>query len=107
VTSPPPNSAGSTGSTGMVKRYSSMGFADQLGMWVRWADFDALLSAYDALMTERDGLRQQLADAATVLKAVYHELGGIGRDSSKQFHRIGIDSARGILSAALQDPPHA
>ncbi len=48
----------------------------------------------EAALAQRDA---EIARLRAGIKAAFHELGGIGRDSSKGFHRIGIDSARGIL----------
>ncbi len=51
--------------------------------------------------TEIHKLRAERERLRTGAKAAFHELGGIGHESSKEFHRIGIDSARGILERAL------
>jgi hypothetical protein len=62
-----------------------------------------LASDVDALLAERDA---EIARLRTDMKAAFHELGGIGAGASLQFHRIGIDSARGILRRSLHVVTH-
>jgi hypothetical protein len=49
-TAPPAHKSGHS-----LKRYDSMGFAADLGLWVRWADYDALavrLAACESFVAE-------------------------------------------------------
>jgi hypothetical protein len=53
------------------------------------------------LVYEAGEVDAEIARLRGEMKAAFHELGGVGHESSKDFHRIGIDSARGILRRAL------
>jgi hypothetical protein len=51
---------------------------------------------YDALLLHLTQLKESVKKARI-------ELEGVGQESSKEFHRIGIDSALGILRAAVSN----
>lgn len=69
---------------------------------VSWRGAEAVSNEYVCGPTEALVYLKADVDALrTDLKAAFHELGGVGPESSKEFHRIGIDSAREILRRAL------
>lgn len=65
-------------------------------------------TALGKTLLERDALQQRISNALTDLKAIRGELYGIGKESSHEFHRIGVESALGITKraiASLSPPP--
>lgn len=73
------------------------------------ADLTAPLAQSIGIVRDRDHYKARCERLFAAINKALIELGGIGVDSSKEFHRIGIDSTGEILSAArdaaLKDSP--
>ena len=93
-----------------------------MGRYTLASDYNQLLADYDALARERDELRnlhrlacnlaveryEQLEQAKQRVEALEfairtarYELLGVGQESSREFHRIGVENTLGILTRAL------